>query len=68
MKKIWDASKLLMLPATQVECPRCKGDGRTYKDADKCTLCAGKERVWRTQTGWTLPVGARSMRTNTQLW
>lgn len=70
-KRIKNNSTLMMEDATQQECPRCKGVGYTRRDVASgfdCVLCMGKCRVWRTQSGWVLPVGAHAARVATVLW
>lgn len=54
--EVFNHSRLMMEPATEMECPRCKGHGATHKDAlngTDCDLCGGDGRVvGNKDSGW----------------
>ncbi len=65
MKFIVNKNRLQAEPATNVQCPRCRGYGANLGDTrlgnGHCTLCLGHGRVWESNmgTGWYLPLHKR---------
>jgi len=58
--KVFNHSALLMEPATQRVCPRCKGFGGVNRDDGPCPLCKGHGRLWISASGWTRPLHSRA--------
>jgi len=46
MAYVWNVLKLVSEKAEKRVCPRCKGFGANYGDADGCPLCGGYGELW----------------------
>lgn len=66
MSKVYNKSKLLVEKAEKVTCPRCKGYGGCYRTDEKCWLCNGLGKLWKSKSGWTRALYQRLG--NSQLW
>lgn len=59
MGNVYNKSTLFVEKAKRVECPRCRGVGGNLGDEDGCSLCDGKGKLWKSESGWTRAIGRR---------
>jgi uncharacterized phage protein len=59
--QVYNYSLCQVETAVRESCPRCKGQGKKFRDEDYCDICKGKGAVWLSSrgTGWTRPMGAK---------